>query len=68
MKHLLFLLIFFLAVGMTFSQDGFGNIFESEITADESKNNVIFNGEIGFNYKSYLDDAWDSDKIILPYQ
>ncbi|MDA3938410.1 MAG: hypothetical protein PF693_03750 [Spirochaetia bacterium] len=66
MKKLLVLLLILIS-SLLFGQDGFGDIFDSEIITDKSQNNIILNGEIGFNYKLYLDDAWDSEQIFMPY-
>ena len=66
MKKLSVLLILILISGLLFGQDGFGDIFDSE-ELDESQKNVVLNGDIGFGYRSYLDDAWDSEKIFLPF-
>ena len=68
MKKPVVLLILFMAAALTFSQDGFGGIFDStDGTLDESKNRVTLGGEIGFTYGSYFDDTWNSERIILPY-
>ena len=56
-----------MAVVIAFGQDGFGDVFGSENITEDSQNNITLNGEIGFNYKSYLDNSWDSEKIFLPY-
>ena len=66
MKKLSVLLILILISGLLFGQDGFGDIFGSE-ELDESQKNVVLNGDIGFDYRSYLDAVWDSEKIFLPF-
>ena len=67
MKKSVVLLLLLLTTFMAFSQDGFGDIFGSADNTEESQNNIILEGEIGFDYKSYFDDGWDSERIILPY-
>ncbi len=67
MKKPVVLLLLLLTTFMAFSQDGFGDIFGSADNTEESQNNIILGGEIGFDYKSYFDDGWDSERIILPY-
>ena len=67
MKKLLVLVISLLTAAQAYSQDGFGGIFDSTDSIDESQSNVILNGEIGFDYTSYLDANWDSERIIIPY-
>ena len=66
MRRLLVLLILILISGLLFGQDGFGDIFDSE-EVKETQKNVDLNGDVGFDYRSYLDDSWDSERIILPY-
>ncbi len=66
MKKLSVLLILILISGLLFGQDGFGDIFDSE-ELDESQKNVVLNGEIGLDYRSYLDDSWESERIFLPF-
>ncbi len=66
MKKQVILLLLLLTAAMAFGQDGFGDIFGSEEAAETQKS-VVLNGEIGFDYKSYLDDSWNSDKIFLPF-
>ena len=66
MKKLSVLLVMILLSGLLFGQDGFGDIFEAG-EFDESQKNVVLNGDIGFDYRLYLDDAWDSEKIFLPF-
>lgn len=65
MKKVFVLILVLAAAGMLFAQDGFGDIFGSE-EVDEPQKNIILNGQIGFNYKSYFDDGWDSDRIVVP--
>ncbi|MEA1911068.1 MAG: hypothetical protein U9N32_05240 [Spirochaetota bacterium] len=67
MKKLLVLLLLLASAAIIFGQDGFGDIFGSEIIADEPQNKMTISGEIGFDYTSYLDDAWDSEQIFLPF-
>ena len=64
-KILIFLLTLFIAVNV-YCQDGFGSIFDSGETVNESGNGFSINGDIGFQYRSYLDDAWNSEKVISP--
>jgi hypothetical protein len=66
MKRFMGLILFLAAVGLSFGQDGFGDIFGSEEDLDEYPNSIILNGDIGFSYKSYFDNGWESEKIILP--
>ena len=67
MKKILALLITLFFTWNIYSQDGFGAIFDSGETVPESQNSIKVNGEIGFNYKTFLDDSWNSEKIISPY-
>ena len=61
------LLSLLLLAARSYGQDGFGGIFDSSDTAEEPQNSVTLNGEVGFDYTSYLDNNWESEKIILPY-
>lgn len=67
MKKLLVLLLLLASAAVIFGQDGFGDVFGSDIIADEPQNKMTISGEIGFDYKSYMDDAWDSEQIFLPF-
>jgi hypothetical protein len=65
-KKLSILLIIILTAGLLFGQDGFGDIFDSE-ELNESQKSISLNGEIGFDYTTYLDDSWNSEKVFLPF-
>ena len=64
-KILIFLLTLFVAVNV-YSQDGFAPIFDSGETVNESGNGFSTNGDIGFEYRSYIDDTWNSERVISP--
>ncbi len=72
MKKILALLITLFFTWNIYSQDGFGSIFDSDDTSaagtvDQGKSSIKINGKFGFNYKSYLDDSWNSERIISSY-
>ncbi len=66
MRKIFVLIITFVIAGNIYSQVGFGSIFDSEETA-EPTSNIEINGELGFDYKTYFNDSWDSEKVILPF-
>ncbi len=72
MKKILVLLITLSFTWNIYSQDGFGSIFDSDDistagTVDQGKSSIKINGKLGFSYKSYLNDSWNSERIISPY-
>ena len=56
MKKISALVIIILTSGLLFGQDGFGDIFDLD-EIKESEESVVLNGDVGVEYKSYLDDS-----------
>ncbi|HAK46657.1 MAG TPA: hypothetical protein DCO79_12170 [Spirochaeta sp.] len=68
----MFLLLIFAAVSIFIitADDGFGDIFEADESADlidSSPGGVSFSGNTGFILKSYMDDGWGSELTSVPY-
>jgi len=66
LKFIVVLMLLLVAL-TAFGQDGFGDIFDSDEMAAETQKSLNISGEAGFEYKSYFDNSWDSERIISPF-
>ncbi len=67
MRKMVLLLITLLLAANSYSQDGFGSIFDSEEVQSVARNSMNLRGDLGFDYKTYFNDSWDSERVITPY-